>query len=207
MKFTIDEKEYTMGSDMFPIADTSSIRVFSSDNTSAFINDELNRIIDNNEFDVGHCYTNSEKIRLVAGHLNLSVEYYAGWLFVSDSAPPIHHAWTVIDGVHVIDMAYSERAMKFAKKINGFPDWRERFAAETVRRRATIRKSKDCIMGKVLEGMLYIGSKDEMNAAKKRFKDTMKKYPNHISYGRKGMNSTGASPIQEMVWKMEGKTF
>lgn len=207
MKFTIDEKEYTLGSDMFPIADTSNIKVFSSDNTSSFNNDELNRIIDNNEFDVGHCYTNSEKIRLVADHLGLNAEYYTGWLFVSDSAPPIHHAWTVIDGSHVIDMAYSERAMRFAKKVNGFPDWRERFAAETVRRRATIRRSKDCIMGKVLDGMHYVGSIDEMNAAKKRFRDAMAKYPDHVSYRRKGTEPTGASPIQEMVWKMEGKNY
>ncbi len=207
MKFNIEGNEYEVGTRMFPVADIDDVRIYDLSNTEPFSNEELSRIIDINEFEIGHCYTNAEKIRLICEKLEIPVEYFSGWLFVPNQENPLHHAWAVIDKKHLIDMGFSERDIKFQKKIQGDPRWRERFAEETARRRATIRRSKDCVMGKVPEGMKYVGSPDEINSAKKIFRDLIKRYPKHISYRKKGMNPTGASPIQEMVWRMEGKSF
>ncbi|RPK19993.1 hypothetical protein [Paenibacillus xylanexedens] len=205
MKFNIENTEYEIGSHMFPVADSSDLRAYDYSNTESFSNDDLSRIIDINDFEIGHCYTNAEKIRMICERFEIPVEYFAGWIFVPNQEMPLHHAWAVIDNKYLIDMGFSERDLKFQKKIQGDPNWRERFAEETARRRATIRRSKDCVMGKVPGGLLYVGSPDEVENARKIFRDLIKKYPKHISYRRKGMDPTGASPIQKMVWRMEGE--
>jgi hypothetical protein len=198
MEFEIDSETYAIGDKMFPISDTTKIRVFNHDNTSVFDNSEFSRIIDCNKFEVGHCYTNSEMVRQIAEKVGLSVEYYAGWFFMQQPTP-IHHAWCIIDGKHLIDMGFSERDIRFRKKIMNDPNPRERYADYIAHRKATIRPSKDCIMGAVPEGVIYVGSLDEIESARKLFRSTMKRYPKHPSYAYRGMNPLGASPIQNMV--------
>jgi hypothetical protein len=202
MEFEYNDKKYFVGSDMFPVSDPEQIESFKSDNTEPFWNEEFCKIIDVNTFDAGHCYSNAEKIRLIAERFQLPVKYYSGWLFARTSIPT-HHAWAVIDNKHLIDMGYSERSIKFLQKVYSFPDWRERFADNVAYRKSNIRHSKDCIMGKVLDGFIYVGSIDEMEAARKRFRDMRDIYPDHFSYSRRGQNMYGASAVQEEIFKRQ----
>lgn len=206
MIFSVGDKEYEIGKGMFPLSDSSQMKVFDSSNTLPYINEHLNQILDSNEFEVGHCYTNTEKVRLICEKLGVASTYYSGWVFVPGPGYPIHHAWSVIDGVHVIDMGMSPRMIRFQKKIEGDPNWRQRFAEETARVRSTIRRSKDCVMGAVPEGVRYVGSPDSMEPSKKIYRDTIKKFPKHISYySRKGDDPMDATDIQKRVWALQGK--
>jgi hypothetical protein len=206
VNFELNGEVQTIGSKLFPVSNNSAIKLFYSDNTEPFSHDEFSKIIDFNKFEVGHCYTNSEMIRQISVKVGLSVEYYAGWFFMQQPTP-IHHAWCIIDGKHLIDMGFSDRDVRFRKKVMNDPLARERYAEYIAHRKATIRPSKDCIMGKIPEGVLYVGSLDEIESARSLFRDTIKKYPKHPSYIHRGMNPLGASPMQSMIKQIQDGLF
>lgn len=202
MNFTVDGVEYIIGSSLFPLRDILTVKCFTFANTESFIHDDISKIIDINDFEIGHCYTNSEKIRLISDNFGVEAVYYAGWVFLRNELP-IHHAWCVIDGRHVIDMGFSDRDFRFQEKLKYDPNFRERYAENVAYRRANIRRSKDCVMGKVPESILYVGCPDDIESARKLYRDTIKRHPNHVSYAFKGMNAFGASTIQTMLKDMQ----
>lgn len=200
--FRIEGKEYMIGSKIFPTS-SKDVRTFTSENTKPLHHEELNRILDINEFEIAHCYTNAQKVLLISERLDLKVEYYAGWIFVPYTEIPVHHAWTVINGIHLIDIGMSERLLQFQKKVFGDPNWRKRFAEETVAVQK-LKPSKRGVIGHVPEGLTYIGSVDEIEAARKRFRDMMARFPRHPSYSTSSLPS-GATALQQEIWNMQGK--
>lgn len=54
---------------------------------------------------VGHCYSNAGAVTDALCAAGYQAKTYVGWLFASGAEYPLHHAWTVLDGIHVIDLA------------------------------------------------------------------------------------------------------
>ncbi|MNV25865.1 hypothetical protein D3C71_1169740 [compost metagenome] len=67
-----------------------------------------------------------------------------------------------------------------------------------------MKPSKRSILGKVPVGLTYVGSVDEMEAARKRYRDMMARFPRHVSYAT-NQRPSGATDMQQLVWDMEGK--
>lgn len=191
-----------IGSKMFPTS-SKDVKAFTEENTKPFQHEELNRVLDFNQFEIAHCYSNAQKVLLISKQLGINAEYYSGWIFVPHTQIPVHHAWTVIDGVHLIDIGVSERLLRFQNKVFGDPNWRKRFAEEAVTVQS-LRPSKRGVIGHVPDGVVYVGSVDEIEAARKRYRDMMARFPRHPSYSTKSLPS-GATELQQAIWNLQGK--
>lgn len=199
MRLTICGNNYDIGSSLYPVKDRKNVQVFYESNTTPFKHEGLEKWIDTHDFKAGFCYTNAELLRQAGQELNLPIEFYAGWVFIADHVP-VHHAWAVIDG-NVIDTNFRKSTIEVLKTVDyQNPLWREGAAMRIKAREKRIPLSKDCIMGKVFENILFAGTKDTCELSKMRYNTMIDKFPNHPSYQHKP-SQHDMTPLQKELYK------
>jgi hypothetical protein len=195
------DKSYDMGSKLYPINSKNEIRYFKHDNTFDIVNEGLSRFIDSNTFNPGFCYTNAGILCSAGSAINIKIEFFAGWVFIGEN-PPVHHSWAVLDG-NVIDVGFRKSVAEVLHTVDYCnPQWREGAAMRIKAREKRIPLSKDCIMGKVFDYLLFVGTKDTPELAKRRYNIMIDRFPNHPSYvGRNDTHSMTA--LQKELYKLK----
>lgn len=133
---------------------------------------------------VGECYSNAGAVTDALCAAGYQAKTYVGWLFVSGTEYPLHHAWTVLDGIHVIDLeddfaliAYSynkfvteETEYEADLLIDEFQEW-----AQT-----NLKHSERCQpFGVPAAQLLYVGAENTPLGGICEFQNLVAKYPDH----------------------------
>lgn len=189
-------KSYIVPTCMFPLHDDKNFKVFTYDNTEVITDKKILDIIDSCPYEPNRCYTNTERLleRLLAGGIN--AKPYVGWIFCHDGSLPVHHCVTVIDDIHIIDLADDEPLFwwnmnKRAEEENidiehlTMDEYRD-YKLDWIRYIKThqIKNTQRIVpVGKLhLEKTLFIGCECIPDIGRKEFNDLWDRYPNHESY-------------------------
>lgn len=175
--------------------------VFHWNNCLKIEDETVKRIVDGIPYHIGHCYQNSEAVcdgLLAAGY---RAKFYAGWMFISGSTYPLHHAWVVLEtdaGKSVIDLADDISLMDFNH---------EQFEAAEDAREAMLSfqkwamqypHSQRCMpFGVPAARLLYVGSEDNRLSAINTYNSLIQKYPNHPC--RRPHDESGRTKMQQMM--------
>lgn len=182
LKFMVENEWYRIGGRLYPVNDNASLRMFSHYDTSdivysdAFIND-FNKLNLQNY----HCYSNAELIHELCQVHGINSKYYAGWQFLSQPFP-IHHAWVVVDNKAIIDPTVSRREIDVYQNIHkDNPNLKKVVADKIARVRSSeVLFSNDVLMGQIFKDyIVYIGSEDSKDSARRLIGDLRSKYPDH----------------------------
>src|SRR5699024_7279124 len=98
-------KDIVIPSHQYPLND--KLKVFTRDNTEPCKDEQIKVIFDSVKYEIGKCYGNTRRLldALEANEIPKSrYKSYVGWLFIGDTMP-VHHAYTVIDGKHLLDFS------------------------------------------------------------------------------------------------------
>lgn len=198
-----DEKMKFKSTDLFPIANTDKCQFFTIELCMPYENQQFAKMLNENRkfFRSGWCYTTAENVVAMGKELGLDIEFYSGWV---RHGTWLHHAWAVVDKIHLIDLTISKRETILLKTVNTEePQWRERVAPILIEYGENpLPVEMDCVFGQPLDSMFYFGSPDTPINARRIFNRLMKKIPRHPSYARKGKgNEVGASELQKLLWK------
>lgn len=196
---TVPSKEY-------PMPNNSQIKIFTKQNTEDINIKNIDSILENQNFQMGFCYTNTDKICELLTTLKDShnIEFYSGWLLTLGNM--VHHAWVVIDGKHIIDTSVFKKEEEKQKIIDdeelGIPHAINKniIAKETVKLMAEeIPFSEKYQCGKIINENIYIGVKSNSNEARISFNNLMDKMPNHKDY--KTINPDGSNETLNLIMK------
>lgn len=202
--FTINDKsKYKIPSRMFPISDKKSNTFFTKEMTVPYENLDFFNLLNQIELPMGHCYSNSEKIRQIAERLNIQAHYFSGWIIKAGDMPK-HHAWIIIEHENGYSIVDSLKDKIFTEAYKRSPinyddvNWRRKHSLSV---KEVIKdmplNSQQIIIGQTPDSILYVGSPDTLENARKIFNDLTKMFPNHPSYMGEGDNMNGRSKLQE----------
>lgn len=176
-------KSIIIPTDYYPTNSNNDFEVFENANTEALTNDALLNIIDDIEYKVGYCYTNTENIIELASKNNINLTPYCGWLFVGDELP-VHHCWCMY-GNSLIDLADDfnvSKSKEIEKTFLSFNTKEERwnYMADIHIKNMSLKNSERCKpIGKVHPSLLYIGSPCSPSDGRIIYNNLLKRYPNH----------------------------
>lgn len=196
---TVPSKEY-------PMPNSNQIKVFTSKNTEDMDIANIDNILENHDFQMGFCYTNTDKICELLTPLkeSYSIEFYSGWLLTLGNM--VHHAWVVIDGKQIIDTSVFKKEEEKQKAISDaelgipHPINRNVIAKETVKLMSEeIPFTEKYQCGKIINDNIYIGVKSNSNEARISFNNLMDKIPTHKDY--KNINPDGSNETLNLIMK------
>jgi len=202
MKIIVNNKNYDIGSKYYPVKNKSDIKFFTCQNTEKNENTELSDFVNSLNITPGFCYTNAELIcKSVIGR-KLSIEFYAGWIFVGDKEP-LHHAWVVCDG-NVIDVNVRNSSVEVLKTIDySNSNWRSIAVEKIKAAEKRFKLSDDCVMGKVFDFLVYVGTRDKIDLAKIRYNTLINNFPDHLSY-RDRNSQHSMTEFQKEIFRAKG---
>lgn len=200
-----NQNTITIPSDLYPLQNKKHIRLFSYANTMPIENDPIAiEAFNAVEFLVGRCYSNTMKLVeafLEKGASKKDVQPYVGWIIIDKI--PIHHSWLVYKNIHLLDGGMSKSDILYYQTIYelGITDKEEQrqLLADFMAKEKGKPNSEVKIFGHCSPLYLYVGSKCDPLDGSRLFRDLISKYPNHPSYSLPGMNSQGASRMQEIL--------
>jgi hypothetical protein len=190
--FSINGDKHIFGSKLYPLGKKQSVFTYADTEQGDY--DQIANMLDNSNWEHkdGHCYTNAEILHKVFLELSIDAKYYGGWVFPT-AGYPVHHAWVVVDD-SVYDISINVTAHRLMTKQ--IEEGRDPYSKECIREVKRVMSNnkpikEHFIWGKVPEHMIYIGSEETPNSARKKYNDAMDRVSNnHPSY-RKMDNQTG----------------
>lgn len=184
---------------MWPLA--GPYEVFGCNNCQEISDPEVVRIINEQAYRIGHCYQNATNVTEALCKAGYNAKFYAGWMFIGSNQHPLHHAWTVLDGVHIIDLA-EDLTLQDANAENfkkGKTD-AERRALHVSFTKWSLQfpHSERCIpFGIPAARVLYVGCPDTRERAINEFNSLMHLYPEHPCCKKTRIN--GMTEMQAML--------
>ena len=153
-------KSVIIPTERYPV--DTNFQCFDYSNTEKINDKHILDIFDSIDFEIGYCYTNTEKLVHKLKENGYNAVSYVGWLFVGNLNPPIHHCWTVLDDKYVLDYSDYMNVLDMNQKnfIHAKTKEEARFLLQDFMKHAkTERNSIVCQpVGKVYQDFLYVGS-------------------------------------------------
>lgn len=163
----------------YPLNSTPEIFDFRC--TEDISDDKVIQIVNSAEFNIGRCYTNAEKLANKLCSAGYDAKCYVGWFFPNDPEP-IHHAFVILDGVHVIDLSverdFAELEQSLYKEMRTLKETRYKYAKILTERREKLH-STHVVVGKVPDKALYIGCPCGATEGIKIYNKLIKAFPKH----------------------------
>ena len=190
---------------------TGTPEIFSCDTTETVQDKRVLQLIDEVEAKIGYCYQNTKAVSKVLKENGFNnVKTYAGWLFTSESQVPVHHAWVVLNGKHVIDLTddfptiFSLIGSNPNKNQNA-NDIKEQFI-KAIQFAQSLPNSIRCApIGQPSPMLFYVGAECDPDKAKAEYQRLLQTYPDHETarnVGKDGLNAT-----QRALRSQGGKSF
>ena len=179
---------------------TGKLKVFSTNNTEPIQDDRILDLIDDVKYGVGFCYRNTRNVATILRNAGIAnVKTYAGWLFTSEESLPVHHAWVVVNDIHIIDLS-DEFTTLFALNGEGLVNAgndvgkvRTAFVS-AIQKTQGMKNSIRCApVGQPTGFLFYVGAECEPEIAKAEYQTLLAKYPDHETIrnvGKDGLNAT-----------------
>ncbi len=188
------------------------VRTFHGGNCENIVDENIIRIFDNTDFEMGRCFENVLRLADALRKEGYDAKTYAGWLFFEERYTPSAHAWVVL-GDSVLDLSdhfsmferYLGNRMSEMKTKKDMQGALVDFYADA--KRANLAPSKRC--GEVdmvgvpsTEGstcLLYIGCEVPPMEAKEFYFALKERFPNHEAWVK--TTSTGLTETQDLINK------
>lgn len=204
VRFVVDKGlEYEIPSDLFPLKNPKSAKVFTYADTEPLDSDSfLSSLYDGMTFKTGFCYTNTENLAELLNKAGVrNFKTYTGWVFAHGM--PIHHCWLVYKdkyvfdpGITLIDLVAQE---ELAARKPETADEARPIYKELHEKYEKMPNSEIRTFGQVAPFAIYVGSETTPDQGRVVYTDMIEKYPEHPSYQTAGMNAHGASTLQKML--------
>lgn len=174
--------------------------VFSVENTEQIMDSKMIEVIDQQEFCIGRCYTNTRKMVAALRDAGYEATSYVGWLLFSENQTPVHHCWTMV-GNHLIDLADDYALMlhgengEYLRSSGSGTEMRERMAEFEIEASKLPHSQRCAPLGVPAGFLLYVGSPCSPEEGIKIFKQLMVQFPDHECnrrYRNTGMTHTQA---------------
>lgn len=192
-------KSIIMPTMMYPTG--TDIAVFSSENTEHCTDGNVLDIYDAVQYEMGRCYTNTERLAAALLEAGYQPETYVGWLFITNNVIPVHHCWAVL-GSWLLDLSGDMSVLMKKAEAQGTAgkDCRT-VMADVVIKHDKLRNSERVIsVGKADPNVLYVGSKASPEEGREIWRELIRQYPDHEA---NRANSKGRSFTQERVIQMK----
>lgn len=192
----ISDKPIKVPSAMYPLSGKTLL--LTAQNTSAFNDgpetEEIRKIFDSTQFEIGRCYTNSERLQTALNTAGIQTKSLVGWLFALGDLP-VHHCMTFIDN-HILDSTIRPELL-----ISRFPaasqDAIRREMAKNVIVLSQMPHSEVGTFGALSASSFFIGSYCTPEKGREIYIKLMRSYPKHPAANN--LDKYGASPLQRMV--------
>jgi hypothetical protein len=194
-------ENYIIPSTLYPL--NGPYKVFNCRNTAPITDMKLLQLIDQQEYCIGRCYTNTQKLTQALVDAGYNAKSYCGWLFTFDTQHPVHHCWTVVDGIHVVDLAddftvmYSGNNGKILQSSKSREETAKLIASFQLAAREKPHSIRCMPIGTPTEFLLYVGSECHPEQGIQIYRDLMEAFPYHESSRKWG--GTGMSYTQAML--------
>lgn len=204
VKFKVSETDtYEIPSDIYPLRNKSTAKIFSYANTEPLENEpKIAQIFDSITLQTGFCYTNTEKLKEALMKAGIhDFKTYTGWIFLNGL--PVHHCWLVYKDKYVFDAGVSMVDDAFQSAMAENPDatmdearliYKQIFESYQDK-----SNSETYTSGQVAPFALYVGSETTPDQGRVIYNELINKHPDHPSYQAEGMNANGRSKLQEML--------
>lgn len=178
--------------------------VFHYKNTKIVTDEEVLKIFDAQEYQIGRCYQNTARMISALRSAGYDVKSYVGWLFPEPDYP-IHHCWAVLNGESVIDLCddFTQRANNEAFFRNA--KTREEamaLMADFQEEGKKIPHHIRCLpVGVPWKGLLYVGCECDPDSGRMIYQQLMRQFPDHeceTNCDSSGMNA------QQRVFRNRG---
>lgn len=180
--FKFDNNIINIPSRMYPL-ESDEYKVFSSENTEDITDTKIIDIFDSLEFNIGRCFTNSEKLCAALNDARHNAVQYVGWVFIGDTFP-VHHSFVVVNN-HILDTVTFaiSKDDAFYDKIAYLPRERqyEEMSDYIIAQRAKLNHEV-LVFGRVGPQCIYIGSPATAEQGIDRNKELRLVYPEHPSF-------------------------
>jgi hypothetical protein len=198
--FSVGSARYQIPSKLYPLSSPRRFFVIGADECEDVeVPGDVRDAMDSQVWESGRCYGNTARVV----SLWPGAKYFSGWLFAR-SRFPYHHAWAVV-GDSVVDMSISRGEIEYLTGVDyDDPQWREKAAPVLFRMSRESVPSRDRVIGKPIEGFIYVGCEDDLESARGRFRKLMRDYPDHPSYARK-IDPAGYSELQRVLERERGR--
>lgn len=193
-------KSIIVPTDKYPL--TGDYKVYHCDNTKEVTDTKVLEIFDRHKFKAGHCYHNTEILSDDLRQEGYDAETYAGWLFVADTELPVHHCWTVLDGIHVLDPAdfftamFSSSNIGNFKETQGYSDTLDIMGSFIQAAKEELNHLVCAPVGITSDILLYVGAKCKPMQARTVYQNLLRRYPDHEC---DRTNSRGINMTQEIM--------
>ena len=205
----MEKKEHALPNKLYPMPNSLSPQIFCLQNTCNLDDGgELARILEGKRIfgQLGHCYQTCDDVISAlkeAGYTDRhTVQFYAGWVNHDDPESWMHHAWVLVDGKSVIDLAHHKggpirelEKLQTLGKSSGANVNLQRVANKLKRyEKQDIPFTERFHYGSA-ENWCYIGTPSTSDEARASFNDLLRKFPDHPQY----LNidkSTGSNQLQ-----------
>ncbi len=178
-------------------------QVFHYNNCELIENEVVKDIVNQMKYRIGHCYSNAEAVTKALFDAGFHAKMYVGWLFLGNKQYPIHHAWTVLDGIHVIDLADDFALQSYNKEnfaIVKTEEERRLLLLSFTKWARELPHTKRCMpFGVPSPILLYIGSECNRETGIQIYNNLMTVYPNHPCSEK--VQKSGMTRMQEMFAK------
>ena len=182
----------------YPTNSNNDFEVFGTNNTEVLLS-----IIDEIEYKVGYCYTNTEKVIELALKNGIHLTPYCGWLFIDNNDFPIHHSWCM-HGNSLIDLSDDFNISKSDKVVQKFlslktKEERWNYIADVHIKSMSLKNTERCKpIGKTHPSLLYIGCPCSPSDGRKIYRNLLKMYPNHEA--ERNTNKNGMTDMQRIIY-------
>ena len=177
--------------------------VFHFNNCELIEDEAVKSAVNQAEYHIGHCYSNAEAVTKTLCNMDYDAKMYVGWLFLGNKQYPIHHAWTVLNGTHVIDLADDLALQSYNKETF------EKAETESERRQLLLSftrwarempHTERCMpFGVPSPILLYVGTECDRKTGIQIYNNLMAVFPNHPCSER--VQKSGMTKMQEMFAK------
>ena len=177
--------------------------VFQTDNTQAVEDTRVLDIFDSVKYRVGQCYSNTLELTAKLCEDGYNARSYAGWLFTGETEIPIHHAWTVLNGNQVLDLADDWLIMlsgsngETIRQARNQEELREMLVSFQLAAKEYPNRIRCQIVGKPAPMLLYVGCPCDPVDAARIYRNLMRQYPNHEC--ERNCDAAGWNPTQKLM--------
>lgn len=156
--FRVREEIINIPSRMYPL-ESPGYTLFTPSTTVPIEDDRIEEIFDSLEFEMGRCFTNSEKLCKALNDVGYKAEQYVGWVFMQDELP-VHHSFVVL-GNSIIDPTVSLlcKDIEQLERLNPGSDHETRINLMNLyKEKQFLPNHIKCIFGKVDDLYVYVGA-------------------------------------------------
>lgn len=155
IRYKNGKEQFNIPNKFYPLPNKNKICLFHNNNTKDIEEVDminiLNEKLSKEEFKIGHCYSNSDKIIEILN--NEHFIFFGGWVFIKDM--PIHHSWVVYKN-SIIDVGMTQKDLPLENipTIHDKLGLAAKFKANLNEKIPFVNKY---LIGKVHSSRLYIG--------------------------------------------------